>query len=228
MIHYPTWKKEGINLITRYTVEYIDNEKDLDYVNSGKFNHGEPWERYKNKVYDNMDDALSIYMVYLVRYDIYDVKLFEEILLEGETILETYIEPSSTTAYSLKTWINKSLYEEKSKVEKQVDMLEIENNLYKQFMKQYNVEKTFNEYMKQNIETKTYRYYSLERPISLGTYPKKVNVINIVNYDNKQLSDDIGRLTWGYIEYKEPLTKNDCYEYELEPSREAWKETKTA
>jgi len=151
-----TYKKEGINLITRYTVEYIDNQKDLDYINSGKFNHGEPWERYKTKQFDNMDEAMSLYMVYLVRSDIYDVKLFEEIILDGETIRENYIEPTSTTAYSLKNAVNKSMYEMKSKAEKQVETLETENNLYKQFIKQYNSEKLFNEYMKQNIETKTY------------------------------------------------------------------------
>lgn len=222
------YKKEGINLLTRYTLEFINSEKDLDYVNSGKFNHGEPWERYKKKVYDNIDDAMSIYMIYLVRDDILDVKLFEEILLNDETIQERYIEPNSTTAYSIKTWVNKSLHDMKSKAEKQVEILETENNLYKQFIKQFNAENTFNEYMKQNIETKTYRYYSLERPISIGTYPKKVNVINIVNYDNKQLSDEIGRLVWGYIEYSEPLTTQDCNEYELEPNKDTWKEIKTA
>ena len=222
------YKKEGINLITRYTVEYIDNQKDLDYINSGIYKHGEPWERYKTKQFDNMDSALSIYMIYLVRSDIYDVKLFEEIILDGETVRESYIEPTSTTAYSLKIAIDRNMYEQNSKTQQQVETLEAENNLYKQFMKQYNSEKLFNDYMKQNIETKTYKYYSLERPVSLGTYPKKSNSINIVNYDTKQLIDDIGRLAWGYIEYKEPLTKNDCYEYELEPSRDAWKDTNMA
>lgn len=221
------YKKEGINLVTRYTIEYMDNEKDLDYVNSGKFNQGEPWERYKKKVFDNMDDAISLYIVWLVNDSILDIKLFEELILDGETIRESYIEPKSTLSYSLKTWVNKNLYENNVKNETKIETLETENNLYKLFIKQFNAEKTFNDYLKQNMETKTYRYYSLERPISLGTYPKKVNAINIVNYDNKRLADDIGRLVWGYIDYSEPLTRNDCYEYELEPSLDAFTETKT-
>jgi len=222
------YKKQGINLITRYTIEYIDNAKDLNYVNSGIYKHGEPCDRYKKKVFDNMDDALSLYMVWLVNDSILDIKLFEEIILDGETIRESYIEPKNTTSYSLKTTINKHLYEDKGKAEKQVETLETENNLYKQFLKQYNSEKTFLEYAKQNQETKTYRYYSLQRPVMPGSYPKNATVININNYDDRTLIDDIGRLAWGYIEYSEPLTKQACNDYELEPSRDAWKETKTA
>jgi hypothetical protein len=222
------YKKQGVNIITRYTIEYIDNAKDLDYVNSGEYKHGEPCDRYKKKVFENMDDALSLYMVWLVNNSILDIKLFEEIILDGETIRASYIEPKNTTSYSLKTTINKNLYEDKGKAEKQVEILETENNLYKQFLKQYNSEKTFLEYAKQNTEKKTYRYYSLQRPVMLGSYPKTANVININNYDDRVLIDDIGRLAWGYIEYSEPLTKQACYDYELEPSRDTWKETKTA
>jgi hypothetical protein len=219
------YKKANVNLITRYTIEYLDNEKDLDYVNSGRIDKGEPSDRYKTKQFDNMDDALSLYMVWLVNDRIYDIKLFEQILLDNEIVRESYIEPKNTTAYSLKTAINKGLYDNLGKAEKQVETLETENNLYKQFMKQYNTEKTFFEYAKQNQKKKVYRYYSLERPVMPGSYPKKSIVTNVYNYDNRTLIDDIGRLSWGYIEYSEPLTKQDCHEYELEPSRDAWKET---
>ena len=145
------YKKEGINLVTRYTVEYIDNQKDLDYINSGIYKHGEPWERYKTKQFDNMDEALSIYMVYSVNDTILDIKLFEEIILNNETIRESYIEPKSTTSYSMKTFINKNLYKQNDENLKQLDNLETENNLYKQFIKQYNSEKLFNEFIKSNI-----------------------------------------------------------------------------
>ena len=145
------YKKEGINLVTRYTVEYIDNQKDLDYINNGIYKHGEPWERYKTKQFDNMDQALSLYMVYYVNDTILDIKLFEEIILDNETIRESYIEPKSTTSYSMKTFINKNLYKQNDENLKQLDNLETENNLYKQFIKQYNSEKLFNEFIKSNI-----------------------------------------------------------------------------
>lgn len=222
------YKKSGINLITRYTIEYIDNEKDLDYVNSGRIDKGEPSDRYKTKQFNNLDDAMSLYTVWLVNDLILDMKLFEEIILDNETIRESYIELKSTTSYSLKTVINKNLYDNNVKNETKIETLETENRLYKQFIDIMHADKMFLEYTKQNTQTRIYRYYSLQRPVMPGSYPKKSAVINIYNYDNRTLIDDIGRLAWGYIEYKEPLTKQDCNEYELEPSRDAWKETKTA
>jgi hypothetical protein len=222
------YKKSGVNLITRYTIEYIDNEKDFDYVNSGRIDKGEPSDRYKTKQFDNLDDAMSLYTVWLVNDRILDMKLFEEIILNGETIRESYIELKNTTSHSLKTVINKNLYDNNVKNETKIETLETENRLYKQFIDIMHADKMFSEYAKQNIEKKAYRYYSLERPVMPGSYPKKSMATNIYNYDNRTLIDDIGRLAWGYIEYSEPLTKQDCYDYELEPSMNAWKETKTA
>jgi hypothetical protein len=223
-----TYKKSGVNLITRYTIEYIDNEKDLDYVNSGRIDKGEPSDRCKTKQFNNLDDAMSLYIVWLVNDRILDMKLFEEIILDNETIRESYIELKNTISYSLKTVINKNLYDNNVKNETKIETLETENRLYKQFIDSVHADKMFLEYAKQNAEKKVYRYYSLERPVMPGSYPKKSIVTNIYNYDNRTLIDDIGRLSWGYIEYSGPLTKQDCYEYELEPSRDAWKETKTA
>ena len=44
-----SYQKENSGLEICYSLEYIDNKKDFDYISSGKFNRGEPWERYKKK-----------------------------------------------------------------------------------------------------------------------------------------------------------------------------------
>ena len=59
---------------------------------------------------------------------------------------------------------------------------------------------------------KIYRYYSTQRPISLGTYPKRPD-LDIVNFDKKQVIDGIK--AWGYIDYKEPLNIGEKENYEL-------------
>ena len=48
-----------------------------------------------------------------------------------------------------------------------------------------------------------YRYYSTQRPVSAGTYPKpKDNPAMLIhNYNERQYVTEIGRLAWGYIEY---------------------------
>lgn len=112
-----SYQKENSGLEIRYSLEYIDNKKDFDYISSGKFSRGEPWERYKKKAYSSLDEAMSYYVLYLFNPQIYDVKLFEEILIDGETVREAYIEPVSTFSWRLKKILNQDLNRANGKIE---------------------------------------------------------------------------------------------------------------
>ena len=59
------------------------------------------------------------------------------------------------------------------------------------------------------------RYYSTQRPVSPGSFPKAEAAEKIHNFDNKILCEEIGLEAWGYIEYREPLTKEEAEAYEL-------------
>ena len=61
------------------------------------------------------------------------------------------------------------------------------------------------------------RYYSILRPISLGTYPKYQDnkVLEIVNFDERIYCEDISRDAWGYIEYEKSIDKKDACNYDL-------------
>lgn len=61
------------------------------------------------------------------------------------------------------------------------------------------------------------RYYSTQRPVMPGTFPKPNGnkVQEIVDFDNRQYVDAIGRNAWGYIEYEKPLTEKEASDYEL-------------
>lgn len=61
------------------------------------------------------------------------------------------------------------------------------------------------------------RYYSCERPISIGTYPKieENPVLNIVNFDERQYVSAIKNKAYGYIEYENPLDDEVLKSYEL-------------
>ena len=59
------------------------------------------------------------------------------------------------------------------------------------------------------------RYYSTQRPVMPGSYPKSGAVEKIHNFDNKTFCEEIGREAWGYIDYKEALTKEQAEAYEL-------------
>ena len=112
-----TYQKENSGLEIRYSLEYIDNKKDFDYISSGKFSRGEPWERYKKKAYSTLDEAMRYCVVYPFNPQIYDVKLFEEILIDGETVREAYIEPVSTFSWRLKKILNQDLNRANGKIE---------------------------------------------------------------------------------------------------------------
>lgn len=66
------------------------------------------------------------------------------------------------------------------------------------------------------------RYYSTQRPVSPGCFPKPAGnkVLAIHNYDDRVLCEEIGRCAWGYVEYELPLDDKSAQAYELvAPSR---------
>lgn len=65
-------------------------------------------------------------------------------------------------------------------------------------------------------DTGLYRYYSTQRPVSIGTYPGKPE--NIQNFDDRQEVCGGQMSAWGYLEYKEPLTEKQMSDYELKPA----------
>ena len=47
-----SYQDSAVDIETRYTVEFVNNKKDWDYICKGIFNHGEPWERYQSRKED--------------------------------------------------------------------------------------------------------------------------------------------------------------------------------
>lgn len=58
------------------------------------------------------------------------------------------------------------------------------------------------------------RYYSTQRPVGPGSFPKK-GVVEIFNFENRIYVPEIGRKAWGYIEYNRELTEQEAASYEL-------------
>ena len=64
---------------TKYTAEFVTDKKDYAYIIGGRYNDGEPWEKYQKKEFDDLDKALEFYMRGLVDDSFLDIKLFEQI-----------------------------------------------------------------------------------------------------------------------------------------------------
>jgi hypothetical protein len=61
-----------------------------------------------------------------------------------------------------------------------------------------------------------YRYYSTQRPVDIGTFPKFGNEpIQIENYDSRKLVEGGAFRAWGVLTYTTPLTQKQMDDYEL-------------
>ena len=71
----------------------------------------------------------------------------------------------------------------------------------------------------QTDEPQLYRYYSTQRPVDLGTYPKASDnmPVEIQNFDSRQPVEKGQLQAWGYVEYAKPLTEQQVNDYELCP-----------
>lgn len=58
-----------------------------------------------------------------------------------------------------------------------------------------------------------FRYYSIYRPISIGTIPSEPKAEKIVNFNFRRKVNNFN--AWGYVEYDKPLTDSVMKEYEL-------------
>lgn len=69
------------------------------------------------------------------------------------------------------------------------------------------------------------RYYSTQRPLGPGCYPKmdlpgfENRVLDIHNFDERTYCPEIGCEAWGYIEYEKPVSLGDLMAWELVPVR---------
>lgn len=65
-----------------------------------------------------------------------------------------------------------------------------------------------------------YKYYSTQRPVDIGTFPKPPHNApdEIVNYDQRVPVEGGAFLAWGHLTYTKPLTDKQVSDYELRPA----------
>ena len=65
-----------------------------------------------------------------------------------------------------------------------------------------------------------YRYYSTQRPVDLGTFPKSPGnaPVEIINFDERRMVEGGTMRAWGELAYLKPLTEKQMEDYELRPA----------
>ena len=65
-------------------------------------------------------------------------------------------------------------------------------------------------------EKSAYKYYSTQRPVDIGTFPKTENgPLRLVNFDSREGVEQGQFQAWGYLVYDAPLTEKQISDYEL-------------
>lgn len=71
------------------------------------------------------------------------------------------------------------------------------------------------EFQDQRQTKRLYRYYSVNGPVDPEKIPEKA--VEITNFKWKRFFDRINDEAWGYVDYTDPLTEEQCQAYELIP-----------
>ena len=64
------------------------------------------------------------------------------------------------------------------------------------------------------MKEKRHIYYSILRPVGIGTYPKG-GLVEFGNYDTRIFVPAISRMAWGWLEYDRQLTDKEKSQYDL-------------
>ncbi len=68
----------------------------------------------------------------------------------------------------------------------------------------------------QKSAPEVYKYYSTQRPVGIGTFPKTENgPAKIVNFDQREEVENGRFRAWGYLLYSTPLSQKQMDDYEL-------------
>lgn len=130
---------------TKYIIESITDDKTWN-----KFLKTEDLDLYTKKEYDNIENAMEYYLCWYVNENCYDIKLLEQIFVNGEMVLEQMIVPNSTCKSVMMRSIDREMKDRMNKAESKVEELERSNTLANGFIKAMGkqFEEAFKEYCK--------------------------------------------------------------------------------
>ena len=142
------WSLENIGkgtVETKYIIESITDDKTWN-----KFLKTEDLDLYTKKEYDNIENAMEYYLCWYVSEKCCDIKLWEQIFVDGEIVLEQMIVPNSTCKSVMRRSIDREMKDRMEQAESKAEELECSNELYKGFLKAMGkqFEEAFKEYCK--------------------------------------------------------------------------------
>lgn len=124
-----SYKDESKDIKTHYYIEYTRNKKVFDIMGTADFD----FSMLDRRDFDYLEDAVSLWNKLYYEETVLHVMLFEEIILDGEIILEQckdMIVPSV---------LDKISQSRVNMAEKTVKEYKKENDLFKKFLEKYHI-----------------------------------------------------------------------------------------
>lgn len=137
------WAREPDKTETKYIIEYIADDKTWNKFCHAAENYRlmpngqREWEDFcTKKEFDNIEDALTFYMAIFVDYGFkYCVKMWQQIYVDGEMILEEWVEPKGHVVNSMRQRINREMITDLRKFAVENEQLHKSNELMNSFIK---------------------------------------------------------------------------------------------
>lgn len=127
---YYSYKDKNRDIKTRYTIEYTRNQKIFNIMDTKDFD----FDMLDKKQFDYLEDAFSFWIYLYYDESVLHVMLFEQIILNGEIILEQCKDMVTPTV------LDKISAQKVKKAEKAMEEYKKENDLFKKFLAKYHID----------------------------------------------------------------------------------------
>lgn len=125
-----SYKDKNKDIKTRYTVEWTRDQKVLDMMDTAKFD----FNMLDKRQFDFLEDAVSLWNKLYYEETVLHVMLFEEIIFDGEIILEQckdMVVPSV---------LDKISSQRVERAEKTMEVYKKENDMFRKFLEKYHID----------------------------------------------------------------------------------------
>lgn len=124
------WAKEPDKTEVKYIVEMIRDEEVWN-----KFLETEDIDLYEKQEFNDTSVALQYYFAWYVSKECYDIKMWQQVYINGEMILEEFIEPKGSLKYFMRLNVNREMKERMDSAERELIQVRKENELMNGFIK---------------------------------------------------------------------------------------------
>lgn len=135
------------DLRKNYIIEYVNNPKIWDAIVAEKYL--DPIEHYTVVEFETLWDAMEFYLFRLFDTKTFDVKMLCQTILDDEVVLEECMEFCPTFHHEFRKLVNKESVTMRDSALNAIKELKKENERMMAFIKKYNAEKVYKEFIEE-------------------------------------------------------------------------------